>query len=243
MQRGQRGFTLVEIAIVLVVIGLLLGGVLKGQELINSSRVRAISDQHAGIQAAYYGFQDRYRAIPGDMDAGKAAQAIGVDEADLTGGNGDGQLEDPTTAASTQWEELTGVWAQLSHSGFISGSYNGTDGEPSADEAPINAFNGVLVLGRHAGYYDDSGGVGAAASAERLVLTIGHHIPVDIARELDVKVDDGSPQTGTLRNAIEGSSIHESDSTVESCIESPSDGDPIWDIADDSQNCNPAFLF
>ena len=63
--RKQSGFTLVEIAIVLVVIGLL--GILKGQQLINSARVRNMADQNSGVQAAYYGFIDRFRNLPGDM--------------------------------------------------------------------------------------------------------------------------------------------------------------------------------
>ena len=57
----QTGFTLIEIAIVLVIIGLLLGGVLKGQELITSARVRNIVSQQDGVKAAYFGFLDRYR--------------------------------------------------------------------------------------------------------------------------------------------------------------------------------------
>ncbi len=78
MNTKQRGFTLVEIAIVLVIIGLLLGGILKGQQLINSARVRNLADTSAGIQAAYYGFLDRYRRIPGDWNAASATTAIGV---------------------------------------------------------------------------------------------------------------------------------------------------------------------
>ena len=62
----QKGFTLIEIAIVLVIIGLLLGGVLKGQELINTARVRALNNTVDGITAAWFSFQDRYRAFPGD---------------------------------------------------------------------------------------------------------------------------------------------------------------------------------
>ena len=68
--RTQKGFTLIEIAIVLVIIGLLLGGVLKGQELINTARVRALNNTVDGITAAWFSFQDRYRAFPGDyLDA------------------------------------------------------------------------------------------------------------------------------------------------------------------------------
>ena len=73
MRRKQSGFTLVEIAIVLVIIGLLLGGILKGQELINSARVRNMADMNAGIQAAYYGFIDRFRRVPGDWSAEPAS--------------------------------------------------------------------------------------------------------------------------------------------------------------------------
>src|SRR5438034_8642401 len=66
MTKRQQGFTLIEIAIVLVIIGLLLGGVLKGQELITSARVRNLISMQDGIKAAYFGFLDRYRALPGD---------------------------------------------------------------------------------------------------------------------------------------------------------------------------------
>jgi len=66
MDKNQRGFTLVEIAIVLVIIGLLLGGVLKGQEMITNAKVRNLADQGSGIKAAFFAFQDRYKALPGD---------------------------------------------------------------------------------------------------------------------------------------------------------------------------------
>ena len=62
----QGGFTLVEIAIVLVIIGLLLGGILKGQELINNAKVRSVADRQNSLKAAWFGFIDRYNFIPGD---------------------------------------------------------------------------------------------------------------------------------------------------------------------------------
>src|SRR5512140_628006 len=66
MKHTQKGFTLVEIAIVLVIIGLLLGGILKGQEMITQAKIKNVVADFSGISAAYYGYQDRYRAIPGD---------------------------------------------------------------------------------------------------------------------------------------------------------------------------------
>ena len=74
MKSKQSGFTLVEIAIVLVIVGLLLGGVLKGQELINSSRAKSLYADKSAIQTAINTYQDRFRAVPGD-DAAAASAA------------------------------------------------------------------------------------------------------------------------------------------------------------------------
>ena len=69
MKNQQKGFTLVEIAIVLVIIGLLMGGVLKGQELINSAKVKNFANDFRSISSFVYAYQDRFRALPGDDDA------------------------------------------------------------------------------------------------------------------------------------------------------------------------------
>src|SRR5260370_32331119 len=63
---AQAGFTLVEIAIVLVIIGLLLGGILKGQEMITQAKIKNIINDFNGVTVAVTSYQDRYRAIPGD---------------------------------------------------------------------------------------------------------------------------------------------------------------------------------
>ncbi|MEA1988797.1 MAG: prepilin-type N-terminal cleavage/methylation domain-containing protein [Pseudomonadota bacterium] len=67
--QAQKGFTLVEIAIVLVIIGLLLGGVLKGQELIQNSKVKSVTQDFENISAAYYAYRDRTGEYPGDTPA------------------------------------------------------------------------------------------------------------------------------------------------------------------------------
>ena len=65
----QSGFTLVEIAIVLVIIGLLIGGVLKGREMITNAKIKRIENDFAGVSAAIYAYQDRYGVLPGDDPA------------------------------------------------------------------------------------------------------------------------------------------------------------------------------
>src|SRR5512138_2976840 len=85
--RNTKGFTLVEIAIVLVIIGLLLGGILKGQEMITQAKIKNVIADFSGVSAAYHGYQDRYRAIPGDDP--NAATRWAVAPA-ATAGNGNG---------------------------------------------------------------------------------------------------------------------------------------------------------
>ena len=86
MKARQAGFTLVEIAIVLVIIGLLLGGILKGQEMINQAKIKNLINDFNGISAAMYSYQDRYRALPGD-DLNAAGRWAGS-----VSGNGNGQF-------------------------------------------------------------------------------------------------------------------------------------------------------
>lgn len=228
----QRGFTLVEIAIVLIIIGLLLGGILQGQALIASARVRNIADQNSGVQAAYYGFIDRYRQVPGDWNAVNAAQAIpGV----TAGGNDSGGL-DPVGGSS--WTEPLALWHQLALSGFIQGNYIGGNAAPNAadvDRAPRNAFNGFLVM------YQSDDYAGAAAST-RLNLVLGAGIPVDILRELDLKVDDGLPETGVLRHALAAGA--ELGAPAQSTANCTAAGPPaIWNIAGNEQLCNAVYLY
>jgi prepilin-type N-terminal cleavage/methylation domain-containing protein len=64
--RNEKGFTLVEIAIVLVIIGLILGGVLKGQEIIGNAKEKRVKSDIDGFEAAIYSYQDRRDYLPGD---------------------------------------------------------------------------------------------------------------------------------------------------------------------------------
>ena len=195
MMRKQSGFTLIEIAIVLVIIGLLLGGVLKGQELITSARVRNLISQQDGVKAAFFGFQDRYRALPGDYPGAQANTNIPNVAATL-GGNGDGQILN-TGAANEQ----TIAWTHMSHAGFLTGSFNmgtATDAVAAAN-TPANTYNAFLQL-----VYDNvySVIVGDPAATARHNLKTGNQVPVEIMTEVDRKVDDGNPGRGSFRFSV-----------------------------------------
>jgi prepilin-type N-terminal cleavage/methylation domain-containing protein len=243
MRRKQAGFTLVEIAIVLVIIGLLLGGIIQGQQLINSARVKNLAETNSGVQAAYYGFIDRYRQIPGDMTQAAAGTAIGV--AITGGGNGNGRLDDPPGA----FLESNSAWEHLSAAGFIQGTFAGGAGVPSFANnlAPVNAFNNPMLLGSSNDYLN----VGVPVPV-RLHMVIGRGIPVAILRELDVKVDDGVPTTGTLRAAVTapvnfslpaGTPLGGSDAAIQCVTPAVPPAGATYNTAGNSPDCNAVFLF
>ena len=224
---------MVEIAIVLVIIGLLLGGILKGQELINSARVRSLSNSNIGIQAAYYGFVDRFRRVPGDWNASNASLAIG--EPVSAGGNDDGQINN--VAGADLYTEPNAIWVQLAAAGFISGSYGGGTAEPTNDNgvSPLNPFNNVMLMGRTNDYLN--------APAVRLQLVIGRGVPVDVIRELDVKIDDSSPYTGEFRATLPiggGAVFGDIAMTEADCVDAVN---RVWDVTKDAQSCNGVSLF
>nr|WP_314859176.1 prepilin-type N-terminal cleavage/methylation domain-containing protein [uncultured Undibacterium sp.] len=122
----QSGFTLIEIAIVLVIIGLLLGGVLKGQELIENSRIKSVVTDMRGVSTAFTGYFDRYRALPGDETL-VTATARGWTV--TVGGDGNGVLALPaanTFAAAGPVAEHLAMWQALRASGFFTGAPNAT---------------------------------------------------------------------------------------------------------------------
>ncbi len=244
--KKQSGFTLVEIAIVLVIIGLLLGGILKGQELINSARVRNIADQSSATQAAYFGFIDRYRQIPGDWTQAAATIGIGTAIVSPLAGNanaGNGRLN------ANDYDEASGFWEQLSKAGFINGLYvgGGTAGNfQDGTRAPVNAFNGTIALSRFNGTNiaaNDYQGVGGL----RLSFLFGAQIPASIMRELDVKLDDGVPNSGVVRAIRDAGGT----TNLTALLNQPAGavacvtvGPPAsWNIVGDSQDCNGVSLF
>src|SRR5690242_1505179 len=130
MKRNQ-GFTLVEIAIVLVIIGLLLGGILKGQEMITQAKIKNVIADITGVSAAMYGYQDRYRALPGDdKNADRWTSGGGAKP-----GNGDGIIIGAYNATGATPPESIQFWDHLRRAGFVGGS---------GAENPFNAVSGKM---------------------------------------------------------------------------------------------------
>jgi prepilin-type N-terminal cleavage/methylation domain-containing protein len=136
-KKHQRGFTLIEIAIVLVIIGLLLGGVLKGQELIYNQKIKTTYDNYRQYTAAMYGYQDRYRALPGD-DAKANTRGFVSTGPGIAIGNGDGIIGG---TAGTTCAAAGGETCQANYHMRLAGFLSGT-GITSA----THPFGGVVEL-------------------------------------------------------------------------------------------------
>ncbi|RLA09966.1 MAG: prokaryotic N-methylation site [Gammaproteobacteria bacterium] len=187
MKRLQTGFTLIEISIVLVIIGLILGGALKGQELIKTAKVRSTINQLDGVKAAYYAFQDRYRALPGDYNQALVNLPRPPAGTTIRNGNGNGQVASGGEAGQ--------VWAQLGVAGFLTGAFDGGSATANwtcaSNRCLTNSFSGPMMLA----FGSEARGTGGSSHE----LWSGGQLPVNVIAEIDRKIDDGLPRSGTFQ--------------------------------------------
>ena len=229
---SSKGFTLVETAIVLLIIGLAIGGILRAQELVASARVRNTIDQIKAMQVAYYGFQDRYNALPGDLTTAQAAQ-INANTAPALVTPADGWVP---------IDDSQQFFNNLAQAGFISCSQcmkpQTTVSNPTANFSPTNlfgqplgfAFPSVVPTTNAVGTYYLSNQTNEGTKA---MVTTGGHIDSKALAEVDRKMDDGNPTFGQFRLSGVIPTINGTMSTppLTDCVTADSATSYVWKVS------------
>lgn len=215
----RRGFSLVELSIVLVILGLLVGGILAGQSLIRAAELRAITTEYQRYATAVNAFRDKYFSMPGDFrDATRVWGKLNADTDCIANGgaivaapgacdgNGSGGLQ------GSQYEPQQ-FWRHMALAGLIEGTYSGVPAVVAqgwsgvigtayprsraarAGWTPNNmqSYNGDSVFFR--GNYGNSFTFGSQATNE---YPDSAAISPEEAWNIDSKMDDGRPGLGSV---------------------------------------------
>lgn len=218
----QRGFSLVELSIVLIIIGLLVGGVVSGKALIRRAELRDIIAGFQQYQIAVNSFQEQYKSLPGDMPnatrfwdqaaAGSACYTTVSTGTKTCNGNGDGIID--YAGAANQRTEVFMFWQHLANAGLIPGKYTGMAGPDTLadhvfdENAPLSKMSGI---GWGSSWADNRNGSIPNVWSKNYTgwLTLGgddgiwadNYNGVMSAEEvwsIDTKIDDGLPGVGFI---------------------------------------------
>ncbi len=185
-KKDSQGFTLIEIAIVLLIVSLLIGGIFQGQQLLQNAKAQTLVTEVSSLRASWYSFLDRYKAYPGDF----ASATLQIDG---SSNDGDGNNLIDTKA------EVANAWLHLAKSGLISGNFDANldhlgnleSTTCQSSTCPQNPFTGFYkILWSSAG---------KNLSQPTHLLFTGDQIPASVLYKLDKEIDDGSPETGSVR--------------------------------------------
>lgn len=186
------GFSLIELAIVLVIAGLLLAGVMRGQELIANAKVKSLASDFRSIPTYFYGYQDRFRVLPGDDHAvdthvaGTVATTAGQVQNGLIQGNWN---------STTNTDESFLLWQHLRLAGLVPGA----TALASPQYIPRNSDGGQLGVTSVAALTAVTAGTFNTAHAICSDAILGRY-----ALQLDTMLDDGAGNTGVMRILVNG---------------------------------------
>jgi prepilin-type N-terminal cleavage/methylation domain-containing protein len=211
----NSGFTLIEIAIVLVIIGLLLGGVLKGQELINNAKVKSYATDFRNIPIQLYGYQDKFKALPGD-DALVVTHLPAATLATTPAGTVGNGVINGVWDTTTNTDESCLYWQHVRLAGLSPGSTT-VSCAANADYWPKNANGGQIGIQSNTAAF-----VTMTGTMTGSYIICSKNILGQFVLQLDATLDDGNPATGSMR-AIQQSAIPGAPSTTATVQANPAD--------------------
>lgn len=187
MNAKRAGFTLVELSIVLVIIGLIIGGVLTGRQIIENAEITNAINSVQAYQAQFQTYVQNYGALPGD-DSNASTRFSTLSTTGGGNGNGNGTLEgtfDDVTSNSKAETRL--VWADLRAAGLVKNQVS----DASSTAQPTNPFNGIFGF--------QHGAFGTAMTSNVICL---NNVPAAAAQAIDSRLDDGSSNSGSIQAMV-----------------------------------------
>ena len=215
----KNGFSLVELSIVLVILGLLTGGILAGQNLIHAAELRSVTSQFTSLNTAIYTFRDKYFALPGDMTNAYDFWGAKVGCTDVLNsdsvpagcnGNGDGEINDRVDSG----EDLRAVQF-LAEAGLIEGSYTGlvaatgNKRQIGVNIIPSRITNAGMWINNLAGGMAGRSGNVITFSKETGTYMGGAALTPEDQWNIDTKLDDGKPLMGRVTSSDGQTACHD----------------------------------
>ncbi len=197
MKRNQSGFTLIEIAIVLVIIGLLLGGVMKGQELINSAKVKNLASDFKNTSLYIYSYQDKFRTLPGDDPQASTHVNLATNAASAVGGVptiGNGRVDGKWDVYTDLTSEAVLFWQHVRLAGIATGIT--TVGDTTTAYPPRNTLGGLI------GITNSLVAENPITNLKGAYIICSGNIQGKFAKQLDIMMDDGVTNTGSMQTQI-----------------------------------------
>ncbi len=261
--RHYQAFSLIELSLVLVILGLLTGGILAGQSLIRASEIRSVASDYQRFMTANQTFRDKYFALPGDMrnatafwdiasgTTGNDAACYDFPSTDKRTCNGDGN---GSFGTMTQMQTYEGhrYWQHLANAGLIEGSFTGTGtavtnrnyGSVVGTNAPKLKMANVLftpiyvkhVNGQQNLYnasYSDVYYVGVSTNPPNSAVS-GPFLKPEEAWNIDTKLDDGRPAFGVVTTFRSGTPGY---ATMNACANDPVEANAAYDLANATIAC------
>ncbi|MBN8530660.1 MAG: type II secretion system protein [Alphaproteobacteria bacterium] len=198
--KTTQGFSLVELSIVMVVIGLIVGGVLAGREIIRNAEVNSVAAELAAIETGIFTFESKYNLLPGDLNI-----ATTYWPAVTANGDGNGFVDDDFGIR----EDLL-AWQHMALAGVMRGNYTGVADPafpPSGINPGVNAPTSKIIassftLQRHIPPVDDYNGVYGQfvrfAGQTPTGTLMKPLLNPSEAKRIDAKTDDGNSETGDI---------------------------------------------
>jgi prepilin-type N-terminal cleavage/methylation domain-containing protein len=192
LNNKRKGFTLVELSIVLVIIGLIIGGVLTGKQIIDNARINNALQNVQAYEAQFQTYVQNYGALPGDDSGAPTRFPNAVPTSPV--GNGDGTLQGTFDSASAS-DESRLLWADMRAAGLVK---NQVSGSSSTAVQPPNPFNGIY------GFQN-----GAFSGAFTTTVLCMNNVASGAIQAIDTRLDDGKPNSGNIQSIVSTGTVGE----------------------------------